>query len=64
MPAPVLDSGICGLWRTSCYGSKARDASRRCVLVKEEGPPDSRMKTRQSEAPYSIELLFFQMVFM
>lgn len=63
VPAPVLDSGICGLWRTPGYDPAAIVASRWCLLVKETGPPDSGMKTRKSQALVSIELRFLQMVF-
>lgn len=63
MPAPVLDSRICALWRSPGYDPAAIVASKRCLLVKEMGPRDSGMKTRSSQALGSIELPFPQMVF-
>lgn len=50
MTAPVPDSGICGLWRTSYYCSAATVASKLGLLVKEVGQPDIGIKPRKSEA--------------
>lgn len=62
MTAPVLDSRVCGLWRTPCYHSAAIVASRQCLLVKERGQPDSEIK-KGKEAVASAELPFLQTVF-
>lgn len=62
-PAPVPDSEICGLWRTLWYSSAVIVASRQHLLVKETGPPDSGVKTRESMALGSTELLFLPVVF-
>lgn len=50
MTAPVLDSGICGLWRTPCYHLAAIVASKQCLLVKENrATQDSGNKTTKGE---------------
>lgn len=48
--APVLDSGICGLWRTPCYcSSTAVVASKLCLLVKRTEQLDSAIKIRKRD---------------
>lgn len=50
MTAPVLDSGICGLWRTPCYcSSTAVVASKLCLLVKRTEQLDSAIKIRKRD---------------